>query len=197
MTEARKDATMRRMTDAAAPPLASTERVLLTLVLLAIALLIGVDAVDDLRSGGSTRHFVLELGVVAAAVLGLASLWGRYVRLRTRLAATTATLTRARAEAERWRAQNEATLRGLAVAIDRQLEEWRLTPSEKEVAFLLLKGLSLKEAAGVRGTSERTVRQQALAVYAKAGVAGRAELAAFFLEDLLVPASPATSPART
>ena len=39
----------------------------------------------------------------------------------------------------------------------------------------------------MRGAGERTVRQQALAVYAKAGLAGRAELAAFFLEDLLVP----------
>ena len=53
----------------------------------------------------------------------------------------------------------------------------------------MLKGLSFKEIAPVRGTSERTVRQQALAVYAKAGLAGRAELAAFFLEDLLVPAT--------
>jgi DNA-binding NarL/FixJ family response regulator len=55
------------------------------------------------------------------------------------------------------------------------------------VGLLLLKGLSLKEAAEARQTSERTVRQQALAVYRKAGLAGRAELAAFFLEDLLLP----------
>jgi DNA-binding NarL/FixJ family response regulator len=54
------------------------------------------------------------------------------------------------------------------------------------VALLLLKGLSFKEIAQVRNASERTVRQQALAVYAKSGLGGRAELAAFFLEDLLV-----------
>ena len=41
--------------------------------------------------------------------------------------------------------------------------------------------------AETRQTSERTVRQQALAVYRKAGLAGRAELAAFFLEDILLP----------
>ncbi len=35
--------------------------------------------------------------------------------------------------------------------------------------------------------SERTVRQHAIAVYSKSGLAGRAELAAFFLEDLLLP----------
>jgi hypothetical protein len=33
------------------------------------------------------------------------------------------------------------------------------------------------------------VRQHAVAVYKKAGVQGRAELAAFFLEDLTVPAA--------
>ena len=59
------------------------------------------------------------------------------------------------------------------------LEAWkggRLSPAEREVGLLLLKGLSLKEVAETRQTSERTVRQQALAVYRKAGLAGRAEL---------------------
>lgn len=44
----------------------------------------------------------------------------------------------------------------------------------------------MKEVAEVRGASERTVRKQAQAVYAKAGLGNRAELSAFFLEDLLV-----------
>ncbi len=73
--------------------------------------------------------------------------------------------------------------------IDRQLTKWGLTASEKEIALLLLKGLSLKEIASIRETSERTVRTQSLAIYQKAGINGRAELAAFFLEDLLVPFS--------
>lgn len=58
---------------------------------------------------------------------------------------------------------------------------------EKEVAFLLLKGLSLKEIAEVRQTVEKTARLQATAVYEKSGLAGRSELSAFFLEDLLPP----------
>ena len=60
--------------------------------------------------------------------------------------------------------------------------------AEEEVGLLLLKGLSMKEIADLRGTSERTAREQAGAVYAKAGLSGRAELSAFFLEDLLPPA---------
>jgi DNA-binding NarL/FixJ family response regulator len=55
------------------------------------------------------------------------------------------------------------------------------------VALLLLKGLSLKEIAAVRATSERTIRAQARSVYSKAGLTGRASLSAFFLEDLLAP----------
>ena len=40
------------------------------------------------------------------------------------------------------------------------------------------------------GKSDRTVRQQAVEVYRKSGLSGRAELSAFFLEDLLLPLSP-------
>jgi len=54
----------------------------------------------------------------------------------------------------------------------------------------LLKGLSHREIADIRGVSERTVRQQSRALYRKAGLSGRADLAAYFLEDLLLPTSP-------
>jgi DNA-binding CsgD family transcriptional regulator len=57
-----------------------------------------------------------------------------------------------------------------------------------------LKGLSLKEIAQIRATSERTIRAQARALYAKAGLSGRAALSAFFLEDLLAPIGPVESP---
>jgi len=56
---------------------------------------------------------------------------------------------------------------------------------------MLLKGLSHKEIAAMRQTSERTIREQARAVYRKSGLAGRSSLAAFFLEDLLPPLSEA------
>jgi DNA-binding NarL/FixJ family response regulator len=52
---------------------------------------------------------------------------------------------------------------------------------------MLLKGYGHKEIAGLTGRSERTVRQHAGAAYEKAGLAGRAELAAYFLNDLMLP----------
>jgi DNA-binding NarL/FixJ family response regulator len=52
---------------------------------------------------------------------------------------------------------------------------------------MLLKGLSHKRVARMTSTSERTVRQHSVAIYRKSGLSGRAELAGFFLESLLLP----------
>lgn len=93
----------------------------------------------------------------------------------------------ARLEGQRWRSESRHLLQGLGDAIDVQFTRWALTDAEREVALLLLKGLASKEIAAVRGSSERTVREHARAVYAKAGLTGRAALSAFFLEDLLAP----------
>ncbi len=93
----------------------------------------------------------------------------------------------ARTEGAAWRSDMRELLKGLGDAIDAQFKRWRLTPAEREVAVLMLKGLSHKEIAAARESSERTVRQQARAIYAKANLSGRAALSAFFLEDLLLP----------
>ena len=66
------------------------------------------------------------------------------------------------------REESKKFLEGMGVLIDKQFADWSLTMSEKEVALLLLKGLSHKEIADIRKTSEKTVRQQAGQVYEKA-----------------------------
>ncbi|MBL4898938.1 MAG: LuxR family transcriptional regulator [Colwellia sp.] len=72
-----------------------------------------------------------------------------------------------------------------SAVIQSQFKQWSLTPSEQDVAMLLLKGLSFKEISGVRNTKEKTVRQQASVIYSKANVEGRHEFAAWFLEDFM------------
>ena len=69
--------------------------------------------------------------------------------------------------------------------IREQFDSWGLTPSEKEVALILLKGLSLNDIAKLRDTKEKTVRQQASTIYHKCNVAGRNELSAWFFDDML------------
>ena len=61
--------------------------------------------------------------------------------------------------------------------------------------MFLLKGYSHKQIAALTERSERTVRQHAVSVYRKSGLGGRAELSAFFLEDLLLPADSAATEA--
>ncbi len=93
----------------------------------------------------------------------------------------------ARLQGQQWRAEARTHIEGLGAAIEGQFNRWSLTDAEREVALLLLKGLSLKEIATIRATGEQTVRAQARSLYSKAGITGRAALSAFFLEDLLAP----------
>ena len=69
--------------------------------------------------------------------------------------------------------------------IKKQFDEWQLTKSEKDVAYLLLKGLTLKEISGFRNIKEKSARQQASNLYTKAGLSGRHALSAWFFEDML------------
>ena len=153
----------------------------------AVAVLAAVDVASDLRAGTTAGHVVIEglvvaFGLTGAALVGrrLARSLGATADLRARLVAT-------EADAARWRDEARDLVQGLGAALDRQFERWQLSPAEKEVALLLLKGLSHKEIGEARAITDATARQQARAVYRKAGLGGRADLAAFFLEDLLVP----------
>ncbi|WP_166838656.1 helix-turn-helix transcriptional regulator [Rheinheimera pleomorphica] len=163
------------------------ERLVLLITLTLISVVILLDLVTDFREGVLLWHTAVE------AVAGLAALGGIFYLLRDSFKLKKALKSERRLsaklqqEAELWREQSRAYLKGLSGMIDSQLSVWQLTPAEREVAFLLLKGMSLKEIAYIRGTTEKTAKVHSTAVYAKAGLSNRAELAAFFLEDLLPP----------
>lgn len=163
------------------------ERLIIIGVLALVAVFIGLDVVADFDEGMSTLHVLAEGMIGAAALFGIFIVLRGSSDLRRRLAQERRDFSVFRAAAEAWKADASRYLDGLSRAIDQQLGKWGLTPAEKEVAFLLLKGFSLKEIAGLRGTTEKTARVQSMAIYAKSGLSGRSELAAFFLEDLLVP----------
>ncbi|MBL9050550.1 MAG: helix-turn-helix transcriptional regulator [Tabrizicola sp.] len=144
------------------------------------------DVIGDLREDPTSTHFIFEAIVTAALVLGI--LFGTFALRRT---------------IELLRAQDQAleVARGaLADVIDRQFQAWSLTPAERDVAFLALKGLDVAEIADLRGAAQGTVRAQLTRIYSKAGVSGRAQFAAFFVEDLLgegVPTPEATQVAES
>lgn len=163
------------------------ERLVVSAILLLIAVMVGFDIFNDSKEGVVAWHVLVEGAVAGLALVGVYYLLRGNFALKNRLQKEIQDFTRFRAEAEAWRADSKKYLDGLSKAIDQQLSKWNLTAAEKEVAFLLLKGLSLKEVAEARKTSEKTARVQSMAIYSKAGIAGRSELSAFFLEDLLVP----------
>ena len=100
----------------------------------------------------------------------------------------------ARTEGEGWRLKVQAHLAGLRGAMDSQFQAWGLTAAEREVGLLILKGLSHKEIAALRATTDATVRQQAQSIYRKAGLPGKTAFSAYFLEDLFVPEAAAEKP---
>ncbi|HVO59355.1 MAG TPA: hypothetical protein VMT53_00390 [Terriglobales bacterium] len=152
-----------------------------------IAILIACDIVADFRSGTEPGHVLLEGVIMALALAGLVIMSLQFRAIHLQAKQLSVDLEAARREAQRFREEAHDALRGLGEAIDHQFARWSLSPAEREIGLLLLKGLSHKEIAEMRSTLEPTIRQQALAVYRKSGLRSRAELSAFFLEDLLLP----------
>jgi DNA-binding CsgD family transcriptional regulator len=160
--------------------------------ILAIALIsIIVGGTADLAMDKPTTwlsfHVVFEALMIAGALVMATTLWLGWWRSAHSVADLERSVATHREERDAWRASAEAALEGLGRAIDAQFRRWRLTPTEREVALMLLKGYEHKEIAARTARGERTVRQHASVVYDKAHVAGRAELAAYFLHDLMLP----------
>lgn len=156
-------------------------------ILLGIVLLTVVDIIVDLIQGVELVHIGVEAAIIPLAALGLYLIWRSQGVISVENSNLKSDIIKISSEAAAWKAEARSYAVGLSEAIDSQLTRWGLSPAEKEVALLLLKGLSHKEIADVRKTSESTTRQQALSLYEKSGLEGRAQLAAFFLEDLLDP----------
>jgi DNA-binding CsgD family transcriptional regulator len=134
-----------------------------------------LDVVADLGDwslmASETAHHAIELAAVAALIvsLGLTALEIRRIRTRQQ--------------------RIEAQLRVASGAFQELLEEyfdsWALTPSERDVALLAIKGLSIAEIAGVRRTKQGTIKAQCNAIYSKAHVTGRQQLLSLFIEELM------------
>lgn len=142
------------------------------MVLVLAATFFAYDIVVDLIDGGdSLPHIIVELIVFLAITAVLFQEIKRVFSLRSDI------------HIERLKT---ARLSGeLFEVMNKQFADWELSKSEREVALLLIKGMSMKKISEMRKVKEKTVRQQATQIYAKSGYSGRHELAAHFIEDLL------------
>lgn len=130
------------------------------------------DIISDLGTGSdSFLHIAVELIVCLAISIVLLQELRRVVSLKN--AVFSEKMKTARLSGELFKVMNQ------------QFSDWGLSPSEQEVALLLIKGMSMKEISQLRHVKEKTVRQQATQIYAKSGYAGRHELAAHFIQDLM------------
>jgi DNA-binding CsgD family transcriptional regulator len=171
-------------TDGRSPVVAN---LVLAFALTALVAFLLVDLVGELAAGTSGFHAIVEGSAIATGAIAVVVIVRRMRELVRVAQVLRERLASSNADAQRWAGEARKLIDGLADAIDDQLDRWHLSVAEKDIALLLLKGLEHKEIAALRGVSETTVRQQARHVYRKADLAGRHELAAFFLEDLLGP----------
>jgi len=162
-------------------------RLVLAIVLIATIVGGGIDLALDAPETWWSPHVLYEVTLILAAAATSVLLWRGWWSSRRTLDETRRMLDERATERDAWRASAEAALAGFGHAIDDRFAAWSLTPVEREIALLLLKGRSHKQIAFATGRSERTVRQHAVAIYQKSGLNGRAELAAFFLEGVFLP----------
>lgn len=173
------------------------ERLVVITVLSLVALMVGADLLVDTQEGVTLLHVFFEGSAGLAALFGIFYFARGSFQLQHQLADSLNANQKLAQEVADWKNATQKYVQGLSESIDTQLTKWNLSHAEKEVALLLLKGLSLKEIASIRNTSEKTARVQSMAVYAKSGLTGRSELAAFFLEDILQPQAPITKDLST
>lgn len=161
------------------------ETLTLSVLLLLIAAVTLADVVGDVAAGGSWSHVAVEI-VIIVVVLGIQGwLWTAKIRaMKVEVQVSEQRLKELELEAQRWQAHVAALKPRLSDAIDAQFTAWQLTNAEGEIARLILKGLTNKEIAELRKSSEQTIKQQTNAIYRKSGLTSRGQLAAFFLEDL-------------
>lgn len=153
--------------------------------LVLVALASGGDLLADLSHGSGIGHLLQEAVILTITLVCLAWLMLDYRSKARQLEQLRIELEEARNLPLQNAPQISAARHQLGQAIVEQFASWQLTTSEREVGLLLLKGCSLKEIALLRGTAEKTIRQQASSIYQKSGVSGRHAFSAWFIEDLL------------
>lgn len=130
-----------------------------------------MDFIEEVSTGLGLLHTALEALAVLGLIVGIGFGWREVRALQSREARLAARIGRAARE--------------FHDLLDTYFTDWGLTPSERDVALLSIKGLSVGDIATARGSAQGTVKAQLSAIYAKAGVTGRPQLLSLLLDDLM------------
>ncbi len=160
------------------------ERLILLFLFSFIVISIGVDLYTDLQDDLPLKHLIHEIGLLSlslvAAIYQMLLIFERDKEINL----FSKRIESLEAEKLAFKEQFSKLKDDFSLVMDQQFTTWSLSPVEKDIALLLIKGMGMKEIAMTRKTSEGTVRQQAAMIYKKSGLIGRKELAAFFLDEL-------------
>lgn len=169
----------------------TSDRMRLVLAIALASIIVGgsIDLAMDQPQSWLSFHVMFETLMIAGALLMATTLWLGWWQSARSVGELRRSLAAKEAERDAWRESAEHALAGLGRAIDEQFDRWDLTPAERDVALLLMKGYSHKAIARRTDRGDQTVRQHAASAYRKANLSGRAELSAFFLEGLMLPAA--------
>lgn len=156
-----------------------------------LLLIVGTGFLDFQLDHGfdmTTTHQWVELGVLLITISATILLWQLHTKaLNHELNSTKQSLSEIKKKAKTWKQNHLVLIQGFGEVIESQFHDWELSASERDIGVMLLKGLSIKEIAEARKVKEKTVHQQCQSIYKKAGISGRNQLFAYFLEDLLLP----------
>lgn len=167
-------------------------KIITFILLLGTSIFALVDIVIDMREGVTIGHLVHEAALWLFSMIGAAYQFRiikwqskEMLEFKQKISELDTLNGQLKAEQENFQKKISHLSNEFLNHIDEQFNKWSFTRGEKEIALLLIKGLSMKEIADIRGSNENTVRQQASQIYKKSALGGRMELSAFFLDDLL------------
>ncbi|MCB1168317.1 MAG: response regulator transcription factor [Leptospiraceae bacterium] len=139
-----------------------------------------------------THHMIMEGGISwHAGIEGLVLLGLAFLLLAMRnttheeFRRAAMELSVARQELDEFRSRNSRLMKDYRDAVQIQFDRWGFTEGERTVAERLILGFTFREIAAQLDKKEKTVRNQSQSIYDKAGLTGRHDLAAFFLQDIL------------
>ena len=150
-----------------------------------VAIASGADIWADIHQGVNTYHLIQEGVLLGVTILAFLWIWHGLLDKNRELNALRQTLLEIESLPAPKSEKVVESKKRMSEAIHSQFNDWELSKSEREVGMLLLKGFSLKEISALRGTTEKTIRQQASAIYKKSGLSGRHVFSAWFIEDFL------------
>lgn len=155
-------------------------RVLIVVLYLFCTFAFGIDIALEISVGireqrhlsySETVHFAMELLAECALILATIMSFQSYQRLRD--------ISKSEHDL------GHAIRTGFDRILMDQFQAWNLTKSEREIAILAIRGLSIAEIAAHRNSKEGTVKSHLHHVYTKSSVSSRSDLLAKLMDELL------------